>query len=104
MNAPKRLIRLDDGMDEGVLPGPESQTLISRVLKMSQSDAANVAINSNVTNNLRFAANQVSTAGSVSDISLKRSRSSHPTIRKRCPISVRRISRQSTRGSPTLLI
>lgn len=71
MSAPKRLIRLDDGLDEGVLPGPESQTLISRVLKMSQSDAANVAINSNVTNNLRFAANQVSTAGSVSDINIQ---------------------------------
>ena len=71
MSAPKRLIRLDDGTDEGVLPGPESQTLISRVLKMSQSDAANVAINSNVTNNLRFAANQVSTAGSVSDINIQ---------------------------------
>ena len=71
MSAPKRLIRLDDGMDEGVLPGPESQNLISRVLKMSQSDAANVAINSNVTNNLRFAANQVSTAGSVTDINIQ---------------------------------
>lgn len=71
MSAPKRLIRLDDGTDEGVLPGPESQTLISRVLKMSQSDAANVAINSNVTNNLRFAANQVSTAGSVSDLNIQ---------------------------------
>ena len=71
MSAPKRLIRLDDGMDEGVLPGPDSQTLISRVLKMSQSDAANVAIGSNVTNNLRFAANQVSTAGSVTDLNIQ---------------------------------
>src|SRR5687767_9084196 len=71
MSAPKRLIRVEETTDDAVLPGAESQTLIGRILKMSKADSASVAVNSNVTNNLRFAANQVSTAGSVSDLSIQ---------------------------------
>lgn len=70
MSAPKRLIRVADP-DEAVIDGAESQTLIGRILKTSQSDGASVAVNSNVTNNLRFAANQVSTAASVSDLTIQ---------------------------------
>jgi predicted Zn-dependent protease len=70
MSAPKRLIRVAEP-DDAVIGGPESQTLIGRILKMSQSDGASVAVNSNVTNNLRFAANQVSTAASVSDLTIQ---------------------------------
>ena len=70
MSAPKRLIRISESVD-GVLAGTDSQKLIGRILKMSQSDGASVVVNSNVTNNLRFAANQVSTAGSVSDINIQ---------------------------------
>ena len=70
MSAPKRLIRVAEP-DDTVIAGAESQTLIGRILKMSQSDGASVAVNSNVTNNLRFAANQVSTAGSVSDLTIQ---------------------------------
>jgi predicted Zn-dependent protease len=68
MSAPKRLIR---AVEDGVLPDTESKTLIQRILKMSTAESASVQINSNVTNNLRFAANQVSTAGSVSDINIQ---------------------------------
>jgi len=68
MSAPKRLI---SAVEDGVLPDSESKTLIQRILKMSTAESASVAINSNVTNNLRFAANQVSTAGSVSDINIQ---------------------------------
>jgi predicted Zn-dependent protease len=71
MRAPKRLIRVDETFDDAVLPGTESQTLIGRILKMSKADSASVAVNSNVTNNLRFAANQVSTAASVSDVNIQ---------------------------------
>jgi predicted Zn-dependent protease len=70
MSAPKRLIRINESVD-GVLAGSDSQKLIGRILKMSQSDGASVVLNSNITNNLRFAANQVSTAGSVSDINIQ---------------------------------
>ena len=38
---------------------------------MSPSDGASVVVGSNVTNNLRFAANQVSTAGSVTDLNIQ---------------------------------
>jgi predicted Zn-dependent protease len=71
MSSPKRLIPVETVADDEVLAGPDSQTLIGRILKMSQSDSASVTVNSNVTNNLRFAANQVSTAASVSDINIQ---------------------------------
>ena len=63
MRAPKRLIPSGRARRTTSFAGAESQTLIGRILKMSQSDATSVSVNSNVTNNLRFAANQVSTAG-----------------------------------------
>jgi predicted Zn-dependent protease len=71
MSAPKRLIRVDEALTDGVLSAADSQALIARTLKMSSSDAASVILNSNITNNLRFAANQVTTAGSVSDINIQ---------------------------------
>jgi predicted Zn-dependent protease len=71
MSAPKRLIPLLESLEDGVVTSSDSQALIGRILKMSKSDAASVAINSNVTNNLRFAANQVSTAGSVADLNIQ---------------------------------
>jgi predicted Zn-dependent protease len=71
MSAPKRLLGVDRFLEDGVLPDTESKTLISRILKMSSAESSSVQINSNVTNNLRFAANQVSTAGSVSDINIQ---------------------------------
>ncbi|MEO5579910.1 MAG: TldD/PmbA family protein [Gemmatimonadaceae bacterium] len=66
MRAPRRLIPLVNA-EGSVLTREESQGLVERVIKMSRADSVSVAVNSNVTNNLRFADNQVSTAGSVSD-------------------------------------
>jgi predicted Zn-dependent protease len=71
MSAPKRLIPLLESLEDGVVTSSDSQALIQRILKMSKSDAASVVVNSNVTNNLRFAANQVSTAGSVADLNIQ---------------------------------
>jgi len=71
MNAPKRLIRVDQALEDGVLSAQDSQDLSSRILKMSTADSASVFVNSNIANNLRFAANQVSTAGSVTDINIQ---------------------------------
>lgn len=71
MSAPKRLIRVDHAIEDGVLSAQDSQDLANRILKMSTADAASVFVNSNIANNLRFAANQVSTAGSVTDINIQ---------------------------------
>ena len=68
MRSPKRLIALaGGGADGNVLSRDESKAVIDKVVKMSTANTISVAVNSNVTNNLRFAANQVSTAASVSD-------------------------------------
>jgi predicted Zn-dependent protease len=67
MRTPKRLIPLA-GLDEGdIISREASQALIERVVKMSSADAISVSVGSSLTNNIRFAANQVSTAGSVAD-------------------------------------
>ncbi len=71
MSAPKRLIRVDQALDEGVVSAPDAQALVGRILKMSTADSASAVVNSNIANNLRFAANQVSTAGSVTDVSVQ---------------------------------
>lgn len=65
MREPKRLI---PSVEEGdIISRDESQKLIERVVKMSSADAISVNVSSSLTNNIRFAANQVSTAGSVAD-------------------------------------
>jgi predicted Zn-dependent protease len=69
MRAPKRLIPVEAAA--AVMSRNESQSITEKVIKMSKSDAISVALGSNETNNLRFAANQVSTAGSVSDIGVQ---------------------------------
>ncbi len=69
MRAPRRLIPVDTA--PAVMSRPESQSIIEKVVKMSKSDSISVALGSNETNNLRFAANQVSTAGSVSDVGVQ---------------------------------
>jgi predicted Zn-dependent protease len=71
MSAPKRLIRVDQALDEGVVSASDAQALIGRILKMSTADSASAQVYSNIANNLRFAANQVSTAGSVTDVNVQ---------------------------------
>jgi predicted Zn-dependent protease len=68
MRNPKRLIPF---MAEGdILSQDDSQSLIERVVAMSSADSIAVNVTSGVTNNIRFAANNVSTAGSVADINV----------------------------------
>jgi predicted Zn-dependent protease len=69
MRAPRRLIPVE--LAPVVMSRPESQSIIEKVVKMSKSDSISVALGSNETNNLRFAANQVSTAGSIADVGVQ---------------------------------
>ncbi|HMA20975.1 MAG TPA: metallopeptidase TldD-related protein, partial [Gemmatimonadaceae bacterium] len=66
MRSPKRLIPI--APEEGdIISREQSQALIEKVVKMSSADAISVNVSSSLANNIRFAANQVSTAGSVAD-------------------------------------
>jgi predicted Zn-dependent protease len=66
MRAPKRLIPIETA-DGDIISREASKALIEKVVKMSSADAISVNVGSSLTNNIRFAANQVSTAGSVAD-------------------------------------
>ena len=76
IDGPRRLLasasvaNVADGANGAVFTRDEAQALVERTLKLMTADAARVSVGSSVTNNLRFAANQVSTAGSVTDASL----------------------------------
>ncbi len=50
-----------------VLSREEAQSLVEKVVKMSRADAINVTLTSNYTTNVRFAANQMSTAGAITN-------------------------------------
>jgi predicted Zn-dependent protease len=65
MREPKRLIA--GPADADILSEAQSKDIIDRVVKMSKADAISVNVSSGLTNNIRFAANQLSTAGSVAD-------------------------------------
>jgi predicted Zn-dependent protease len=67
MRSPKRLIPIATAEEGDIISREQSQALIERVVKMSSADAISVNVSSSLTNNIRFAANQVSTAGSVAD-------------------------------------
>src|SRR5215212_1788546 len=64
---PRRLIeRAAEFLPEGaVMPREQAQSLIERVAKMSKADDVTVNINSGYQADVRFAANQMSTAGGV---------------------------------------
>lgn len=65
MRVPKRLI--PGAADADILSQEQSKQIIDRVIKMSSADSIAVNVTSGLTNNIRFAANQLSTAGSVAD-------------------------------------
>ena len=68
MSAPKRL---RDGVPAGaVLSREEAQAITEQTVKMSKAEAISVSVNANYTTNVRFADNQMSTAGSVTDAQL----------------------------------
>ena len=62
MSAPRRLFAAD-----GVLTRAEAQSLIERVVKLSQADEIQVNVGGGMQTNVRFADNRMSTAGSVSN-------------------------------------
>jgi predicted Zn-dependent protease len=67
MRSPKRLIPIASADEGDILSRDASQAIIEKAVKMSQADAISVNVSSSLANNIRFAANQVSTAGSVAD-------------------------------------
>ena len=67
MRTPKRLIPVSSVEDGDIISREASQALIEKVVKLSSADAISVNVTSTLTNNIRFAANQVSTAASVAD-------------------------------------
>ena len=64
---PKRLLdRAARSMPEGaVITRERAQALIEKIVKMSKADGISVSIDSGYQANIRFAANQMSTAGGV---------------------------------------
>ncbi|HEX6535102.1 MAG TPA: TldD/PmbA family protein [Gemmatimonadaceae bacterium] len=66
MSAPKRLLP----PDAPLLSREDAQAIIERVIKMSKADVIEVQVGSTHTGNTRFAANQMSTSGIVSDVQI----------------------------------
>ena len=65
MSAPRSLFK---GVPAGaILSRSEAQAIAERVVRMSKADSINVTIGTNYNTNVRFADNQMSTAGSVAD-------------------------------------
>ncbi|MGK2961730.1 MAG: hypothetical protein ACSLFK_06225, partial [Gemmatimonadaceae bacterium] len=69
MRSPKRLIPIVNAAAD-ILSENDSRSLVERVVAMSAADSISVNVTSNVTNNVRFAANNISTAGSVADMNV----------------------------------
>ncbi|HUG00656.1 MAG TPA: DNA gyrase modulator, partial [Longimicrobiales bacterium] len=68
MSAPKRL---RDGVPAGaILSRADAQALVERTVGMSKADEIGVNLGSTYTTNVRFADNQMSTAGSLTDAQL----------------------------------
>lgn len=74
MSAPKRLLPATEAFssvtENAVLTREQAQALIERVVKMSQADRITVSIFGGYATNVRFAANQMSTAGAVADFNI----------------------------------
>jgi predicted Zn-dependent protease len=68
VSRPRRLIRAPG--EQGPLSQEESQKIISRVAELSKADSVQVQLGSSHDSNTRFAANQMSTSGSIFDVSL----------------------------------
>ncbi|MBX9929837.1 MAG: TldD/PmbA family protein [Gemmatimonadaceae bacterium] len=71
MSAPKRLIAGASAIPAGaVLSRDEAQAITEKVVKLSKADSINASLGGGYTTNVRFAANQMSTAGAVTDVQL----------------------------------
>ncbi len=65
------LKRLKDGLPPGaVITREEAQAISERVMRFSKADGIDIQLGSNHTSNVRFADNQMSTAGAVTDAGL----------------------------------
>ncbi|HEX7123720.1 MAG TPA: TldD/PmbA family protein [Gemmatimonadaceae bacterium] len=70
--APRRLLARDAAIPEGaILSREEAQALIDRIKAMSKADEIQVTIFGGYQTNVRFANNQMSTAGSASDFNIQ---------------------------------
>ena len=74
MSAPKRLLPATAALsaitENAILTREQAQALVERVVKMSQADTITVTIFGGHATNVRFAANQMSTAGGVADFQI----------------------------------
>lgn len=72
LSGPRRLMDRDGTMapDGAVLAREEAQALVERVTRMSKADAIDVQVGGGYSTNVRFADNQMSTAGGVSDFNV----------------------------------
>jgi predicted Zn-dependent protease len=70
MSFPKRLFGLSEVPDGAILTRDESKNLIDRVIKMSKAESIQVNIGGGYTANVRFADNQMSTAGGITDFTV----------------------------------
>lgn len=68
MSRPHRLIRAPG--EDGPLSREESQRIIARAAELSKADSVQVQLQSAHSSNTRFAANQMSTSGSIFDVTL----------------------------------
>src|SRR4029079_6769721 len=70
MSYPKRLFELAEVPDGAILSRDESKSLIDRVIKMSKAESIQVNIGGGYSANVRFADNQMSTAGGITDFTV----------------------------------
>jgi predicted Zn-dependent protease len=67
MSSPKRLLDALTSPGDAGLSREAAQALSEKIVKLSKADAIDVTINAGLNTNVRFAANQLSTAGSIVD-------------------------------------
>ena len=70
MSFPKRLFEPAEVPDGAILSRDEAKSLVDRVIKMSKAESIQVNIGGGYTANVRFADNQMSTAGGVTDFTV----------------------------------
>lgn len=70
-DGPRSLRAAAGALPEGaVLSREQAQALVERAVKLATADAVRVSVSSSHASNLRFAANQMSTAGAITDATL----------------------------------
>ncbi len=70
MSRPKSLFSPGMAPAAGIVSPDDAQALFARVAKLSKAETVELQLNSNHTGNTRFAANRMSTSGSVTDMQL----------------------------------